>query len=121
MLIEGGYYQRALTILKAIDPVRLPAISDRIEYTFRMGKAYQELGDNNKAIEYYQKTVAAGRDRSEQYGARAALQMGIIYERAGMKEEAIKRYNQCLDMPAHDFQNSIDQQAKAGISRVRGK
>jgi hypothetical protein len=47
--------------------------------------------------------------------------MGIIYEHTGQTKEAIDRYNECLDMPSHDFQNSIDNQAKAGLNRIEGR
>ncbi len=121
LLTEGGYYNMALVILRNVDASKLPHEADRLEYTYRTGKAYQELGDNGKALDNYQATINAGKARHEQYAARAALQMGIIYERTGMKELALKRYKECLAMPEHDFQNSIDQQAKAGILRVQGK
>jgi len=121
LLTDGGYYNMALVLLRNLDPAKLPREADRLEYSYRMGKAYQELGDYNKALDSYQATINAGKTLHEQFAARAALQMGIIYERTGMKEQALKRYKECLAMPEHDFQNSIDQQAKAGILRVEGK
>jgi tetratricopeptide (TPR) repeat protein len=121
LLIEGGYYSRALAILQHMDEAQLKQPADKVEYLFRMGRAYQESGDNNKAIEYYQATINNGQNRHEQFAARAALQMGLIYEHSGMAAKAVSRYKECLDMPAHDFQNSIDQQAKAGINRMEGR
>ena len=121
LLIEGGYYNDALTILRGMDPAQLTQPTDKLEYFFRLGKAYQESGDNNNALKNYQLTINAGKERHEQFAARAALQMGMIYEHSGNKEQAINHYKQSLDMPPHDFQNSIDQQAKAGISRLEGK
>ncbi|MFI5196386.1 MAG: tetratricopeptide repeat protein [Chitinophagales bacterium] len=117
-LIEGGYYDRALTMLQVINPSQLKKPADKLEYFFRLGKAYQESGDNNKALENYQAVINTGKERHEQFAARAALQMGMIYEYSGSKTLAISRYKECLNMPAHDFQNSIDQQAKAGINRL---
>jgi len=116
--IDGGYNAHALTILNGIDTVSLTNPADKAEYFFRFGRVYEESDNNTNALEYYQYTINAGRKRHEQFAARAALQMGKIYERSGMKSQAISRYNECLDMPSHDFQNSIDQQAKAGINRL---
>ena len=117
-LIEGGYYDRALTMLQSMSPSQLKKPTDKLEYFFRLGKAYQELGNNNKALENYQVAINTGKERHEQFAARAALQMGIIYEHSGNKARAISSYKECLNMPSHDFQNSIDQQAKAGINRL---
>jgi hypothetical protein len=47
--------------------------------------------------------------------------MGKIYELLEMNNEATTMYRECLDMPAHDFQNSIDQQAKSGLNRIEWK
>jgi tetratricopeptide (TPR) repeat protein len=118
LLIEGGYNSRALVILQNIDTAQLQQPADKAEYLFRLGRVYQESEDNTRALEYYQATINKGKSRHEQFAARAALQMGSIYEHSGMADKAGIKYRECLSMPAHDFQNSIDQQAKAGINRV---
>lgn len=117
LLIDGGHYQEALNKLAAQKTDGL-SITDKLEYYFRLGRAYDELGQDTKAIECYQYTISIGRKRTEHFAARSALQMGLMYERMGKKEEAIKRYNECLSMKDHDFQSGIDQQAKAGINRL---
>jgi len=128
LLIDGGYNDRALSILQAISPASLHQPADKAEYYFRLGRVYQELAVDpgkvnyfNQALENYRSCISTGKEHHEQFAARAALQMGKMYEQVGNKNEAIKKYNECLNMPAHDFQNSIDQQAKAGINRVEGK
>jgi hypothetical protein len=59
-----------------------------------------------------------GADRKEQFAARACLQLGLLYEKQGKRDIALQYFNQCLTMRDHDFQQSIDQQAKAGINRL---
>jgi len=120
LLIEGGYYNEAHTVLNGIDSTSLSNLADRAEYYFRSGRVYEESGDGNKALEYYQCAINTGKKRHEQFAARAALQKGRIYELAGKNRAAITSYKECLDMPGHDFQNSIDHQAKAGLNRVEG-
>jgi tetratricopeptide (TPR) repeat protein len=92
--------------------------ADKVEYNFRLARAYDEMNNDNKAIQLYQRTINIGKSREEHFAARSALQMALIYERVGMKQEAIKRYNECLSMRDHDFQGAIDQQAKAGLNRM---
>ncbi|HTN46195.1 MAG TPA: hypothetical protein VL098_07585 [Flavipsychrobacter sp.] len=117
-LIDGGYYDRAIEILNKGNPESLPTITDKLEYSFRMGRGYDELNQDAKAVQYYQATLNQGRNRKEHFAARAALQMGLMYERAGKNAEAIKMFKDCLSMRNHDFQSNIDQQAKAGLNRL---
>jgi tetratricopeptide (TPR) repeat protein len=125
LYIDGGYYQRALDILQKIDEHLLTSPADRAEYHFRLGRVYEEMAIasgksqyTKQALARYRDAMTEGKDRKEQFAARAALHMGKIYERLGIYAEAVTMYRLCLDMPEHDFQNSIDQQAKSGISRI---
>lgn len=121
LLIEGGNYPLALSILNSIDFASLTEPADKAEYFFRLGRVYEESGMSNKGLENYQLAINVGRGRHDQFAARAALHKGRIYELAGNRSQAIASYNECLDMPPHDFQNSIDNQAKAGLNRLGGK
>ncbi len=121
LVIEGGYIKEAFTILSSIDTASLTDPADKAEYFFRYGRVYEESGNDIQALGAYQNAIKTGNKRHEQFAARAALQMGRIYERQGLKDLAMSRYQECLNMPAHDFQNSIDQLAKAGINRIEGK
>ena len=117
-LIDGGYYAKALEILSAYTIESLPAVADQLEYHFRIARAYDELNQDNKAVHYYQLTINKGRNRKEHFAARAALQMGMMYERLGKTKEAVTMYKDCLSMRDHDFQSNIDQQAKAALNRL---
>ena len=128
LLIDGGYNDVALKILKGIDPTTLKQPADKAEYFFRTGRVYEELFNNTGDKKYFQSAldnyggaISTGKERHEQFAARAALQTGKMYEHTSMKKEALAKYNECLNMPSHDFQNSIDQQAKSGVNRVGEK
>lgn len=118
MLIDGGYYEQALQKLQGCTANVLPNITDKLEYYFRYGRVLDEMNNDTKALQYYQTTINLGKGRKEHFAARAALQMGFIYERAGNIQEAVKCYQECLAMRNHDYQNNLDQQAKAGIDRL---
>jgi len=117
-LIDGGYYSRALDILNDCNVQSLSSVADKLEYYFRMGRAYDEMNLDAKAVQYYQTTISQGRERKEHFAARAALQLGLMYERLGKKQDAATMYRTCLSMKNHDFQANIDQQAKAGLDRL---
>ncbi len=128
LFIEGGYYDKALAILKAVNKAQLTQPADKAEYSFRLGRVYEEMAKKpgggqyfKQALAQYRDAMADGNGRHEQFAARAALHTGKIYELLGMNTEALAIYNECLNMPAHDFQNSIDQQAKSGINRIEYK
>jgi tetratricopeptide (TPR) repeat protein len=127
LLIEGGYNEKALVLLQGIAKGQLQGAADRSEYCFRLGRVYEELARKpgggqyfKQALAQYREAMKEGAGRREQYAARAALHMGKIYETLNLPAEALAMYNECLNMPDHDFQNSIDQQAKSGINRVEG-
>lgn len=129
MLIDGGYYEQALVLLQHTHAAQLKNAADRAEYYFRLGRVYEEMATNELAgARYYKEALAAyktamteGAGRREQYAARAALHSGKIYELLQMDKEAVAMYTICVNMPEHDFQNSIDQQAKAGMNRIQWK
>ena len=118
LLTEGGYYTTALTRLLAINAASLANTSDALEYAYRLGKAYDETGDAGNAVQYYQRTINTGKGQKDQFAARAALQMGLLYEKRRQTNEALQYFRLCLSMKHHDFQSSIDQQAKAGVNRL---
>lgn len=125
LFIEGGYNEKALAILQSVSKSELDHPADKAEYHFRLGRVYEETaakpGNGNyftRALAEYRLAIAEGKGRREQFAARAALHVGKIYELLGMSNEAAAAYNECLDMPPHDFQNSIDQQAKSGLNRL---
>jgi hypothetical protein len=126
--IEGGYNEHALEILQGIDKATLQDAGDKAEYGFRLGRVYEEMAKKPGGVHYYKDALAQyreamteGKGRREQFAARAALHTGKIFETLDMHAEAIAMYNECLNMPDHDFQNSIDQQAKSGINRIEWK
>lgn len=124
LLTDGGYTTQALGQIEKMRPADLRA-ADRAEYHYRKGRIYEELAQmhaahmsNTQALDEYRKCIQVREAWQDQFAARAALQRGRIFERLSMADEAIESYRECLDLPQHDFQNSIDQQAKAGLNRI---
>lgn len=119
LLIDGGFYKTALEKISAKSESDFKTISDVLEYYFRLGRIYDETGNDTKALQYYQQVINKGKDRQEHFAARSALQMGFIFEKIGKSKDAILKYQESLAMRNHDYQSSIDQQAKAGINRIK--
>ena len=121
LLNDGGYNKEALRMLVGKTTTDFAKPEERIEFNYRVSRIYDDLGRDSEAIQGYRSTIALGKNRTEYFAARAALQIGVIYERKGNKEAAIQYYQQCLDMDDHDYKDSIDQKAKAGIARCKGE
>jgi tetratricopeptide (TPR) repeat protein len=117
LLDDGGYYYQALQVLAGKQISSFQDIQDRLEYSYRIGRIYDALGRKDEAIRSYQQALAMGQNRREYYGARAALQLGYIYESQGDKKTALMYFRKVLEMKSHDYKNALDQKAKAGIER----
>ena len=115
---DGGYYDRALDELAAFNRDTSKTEHQYLEYLYRSGRVYHELGKIAEAIRYYNLTIEKGQDKPWYFAANAALQMGIIYENMNKYSMARSYYKKCLSMNPTEFKNSISQKAKAGLSRT---
>jgi tetratricopeptide (TPR) repeat protein len=121
ILNDGGYNKDALALLldKNINDFTRP--EEALEFAYRLARIYDDMRRDNEAIQFYQTAIRLGKNRQEYYAARAALQMGYIYEKRGQKSLAIAAFQQCIDMEDHEYKDSLDQRAKAGIARCKGE
>lgn len=120
VLSDGGYNEKALAMLYDKSSKDFPDPSDQLEFTYRTARIYDDMNKDDDAIKNYLSTIAIGENSTEYYASRAALQIGIIYEKKGNKPLAIQYYKRCLSMQDHDYKDSMDQKAKAGIARCNG-
>ena len=120
VLNDGGYNSKALSLLNTKSAKDFSSTEDQLEFTYRMGRIYDDMENDAAAIKNYLSAISIGENRTEYYASRAALQIGMIYERQGNKAQAIEYYKRCLGMNEHDYKDSIDQKAKSGIARCTG-
>jgi len=121
LLNDGGYHREALRLLHGRKYTDFASPADRTEFAYRVGRLYEDLGANEEAIGFYRQAIALGENRKEYFAARAALHIGNILEKKGDKPGATVWYKHCLKMKDHDYKNSLDQRAKAGIARCNGE
>jgi tetratricopeptide (TPR) repeat protein len=121
LLNDGGYHHEALAMLLDNSLKEFEKPEEKLEYAYRMARIYDDLQREEEAIQFYTTAINLGYNRKEYYASRAALQIGNIYERQRKNALAIVYYKKCLEMTDHDFKDSIDQKAKAGIARCKGE
>jgi tetratricopeptide (TPR) repeat protein len=121
ILNDGGFNKEATALLQGKSNESFTTVAEKLEYNYRVGRINDDLEHYNDAIAFYLKAIAIGKDRTEYYAARAALQIGNIYEKQQKYSQAIQYYQMCLDMEDHDYKNSLDQRAKSGIERCKEK
>ncbi len=117
LLNDGGYNEEALKILMSLKNLNT---EETLEYYYRLARVYDDLNQDDLAIENYLKTINLGRISTEYFAARAALQTAYIYEKRNNKTLALKYFNDVIEMQDHEYKNSLDQRAKSGINRVNG-
>jgi tetratricopeptide (TPR) repeat protein len=120
LLNDGGYSQEAIRLLDGKTTNDFTTVEEKLQFSYWLARIYDELGRDEEAIKAYKSAIAIGEGRTEYFAARAALQIGYIYEERADKTEAIKWFKRCIAMKNHDYENSIEQKAKAGIARCSG-
>lgn len=118
---DGGYYDKALALLKGKQFNELKIIRDKTEYYYRFGRTYDALNNDTAALSNYQRAVDLGRSTGYYYAANSALLCGLIYEQKHDYKKAAESFNLALQMRNHEYQSSIDTQAKDGLIRIKGK
>ncbi|RFM26136.1 tetratricopeptide repeat protein [Deminuibacter soli] len=121
LLSDGGYNKEALAILEGKNTEYFAKPEEQLEFAYRLARIYDDMGHDAAAIQAYLAAIKLGEHRPEYFAARAALQLGYMYERQGKKAMAMAFYQQCLDMDDHEYKDSLDQKAKAGIARCKGQ
>lgn len=119
LLFDGGYHQEALKTLNKIDDPMLLSSGNIIEYFYRKGRIYDEMNNIILAKENYKKTIDLGRNTNYFFAAKSALQLAFIHEKNKENAKAIFFFNKCIGMQDHDYEQSLEQKAKAGLNRLQ--
>lgn len=119
LLNDGGNNREALALLhgKTIDD--FSSRQDKLEFAYRAARLFDDLGNDSQAITFYKMAITLGEKETEYFAARSALQIGYIFEKRNQCSLAETWFRKCMSMKGHDYKNSLDQKAKAGLLRCR--
>lgn len=119
LLFDGGYYKDAIMELQNIDdPNFFSNSKNTLEYFYRIARCQENTENYDEAIVNYNKTIKMGSKKHYFYAAKSALQLGMYYEKIGEVKEAKKYFNTCVEMEDHQYEQGIEQKAKAGLNRL---
>lgn len=118
VLSDGGYYEKALGIVNALDPEKLLRSRDQVEYYYRKGRICHGLNNTAEAIKYYELAIQKGQNYTYYFAANACIKLASIFEQQKKKDEAIRYYQKAIDMDKDEYANSIEAEAKAGMNRL---
>ncbi len=122
LLFDGGYYPKALDVLLDENLSKeLKTKDEEVELTYRLARIYHEWGKIDKALSYYELTISNGAKLTSYFAANSALQMGLIYEQQEKWKKAELLFKQSTSFKNKEYKNSIEQKAKAGLQRIKGK
>jgi hypothetical protein len=118
LLNDGGNNDLALKYLVAFEKANIFNEDEKLEFYYRLARVCDDLGQDDNALINYNKTIELGKNSTEYYAARAALQCGYIYEKRKNVANAKRCFQKVLDIDHHEFKNSLDQRAKAALNRL---
>ncbi|TKC12672.1 tetratricopeptide repeat protein [Pedobacter polaris] len=120
LLFDGGYLTKALDHLNDSKVEDFSSLKDKAEYFYRLGRVNDDLGKDDTALSNYQNAINNGKTFKYYYAAKAAVQMGKIYEKKKNPAKAKSSFNLAIGMRDHEQENSIENEAKQGLRRIGG-
>jgi tetratricopeptide (TPR) repeat protein len=122
LLCDGGYFAQADSVMKTINPALLGNTEYLLEYHYRKGRILQLTGKTEQAIAELSQAFDMGKSQPYTYACRSALQLGVIYEKSGNFQEAMKWYQDSVDTyNSTHTSDGVQTDAEKGIKRMRSK
>ncbi|MBC7381683.1 MAG: hypothetical protein H7296_01665 [Bacteroidia bacterium] len=118
LLFDGGYFQKAESLLNTINPITLQAKYQQIEYEYRSGRVAHELKNYVKAIKHYNNTIDYSKGIETYMSPNACLQLGLLYKSLHNNAIAKEYLNKVSDYKNYDYKSSVQQKAKAAYIQM---
>ncbi|MBC3784141.1 tetratricopeptide repeat protein [Spirosoma utsteinense] len=114
---DGGFTDSALAYLRPYTEGRFTTAGEQAEYNYRLGRIHQRRDEPDKAIPYLKRALVLSEPGQLSFGATAALQLGYIYQQKNDRTKARSFFQKALSFKRHEYKNSVDNKARAGMSR----
>jgi len=118
LLFDGGYYQEALEYLLSKQIYFEDNGRFKQEFTYRLGRIYQELNEDREAIIHFKSCLAFQKEANTFYNCNAALQLGLIFEKHADYPRAELYFKSCRAIKSNTYRDQLHKKAKAGLERI---
>lgn len=118
LLSDGGYHSKALQMLNEVATNQLKQ-EDKLEYHYRKARILDDLGQMKEAIELYNWIINHAGQSNSYFAPNSCIKLGNYYEKIKNKKQAEIYYKKAFTYKNHEYKNSIDAQAKAGLNRIK--
>jgi tetratricopeptide (TPR) repeat protein len=115
---DGGFYITALSYLSNYQEINFEKNYDKAEFNYRKARIFHRMDDIPKAIAFYDRAIKLTENQEWSFGASSSLQLGYIFVAKGDKIKARAFFEKALAYKKHEYKNSIDNKAKAGLNEL---
>lgn len=116
--IDGGYYQRADSLILQIDPNKLMPY-EHFELEYRKARLAHLSDNRSKALEHYYNVITSSEKLPETYFVpNSYLQIGYIKMEENKIDQARMYFNRVLEFKKHPYKNSLDSKAKIALATI---
>ena len=118
LLIDGGYFEKADSVLNTCKPAMDAPLHDQLEYALLLGKYYDHKGMKKAAITQFRKVIRLGKDADYYFASDAALRLGFIFKTTD-KQKAIEYFEMARNLYEKNFYESIDDMAAKQLALLK--
>ena len=118
LLFDGGYFEEAQNELVSLTEKSFTNKQDQAEFNYREGRVYQKLNQLDKAVNYFEKSVALAASEEWVFAPNSALQLGYIQQQKGQKNKAKAFFEQAIAFKNHEYKTSVDNKARAALTEM---
>ncbi|MBL7129359.1 MAG: DUF3808 domain-containing protein [Ignavibacteria bacterium] len=97
-----------LNFLSSDLPKKFSTDDDKVTLYYELGNTYLYMGNNDKAIEYFDKCVDLNPRRETWIVPHSYFELGKIYTRLGNKEKAEEMFDRIDDYSDYDMESLLD-------------
>jgi tetratricopeptide (TPR) repeat protein len=119
---DSGRYEESIVLAAEVAAIASATEDQRAEAYYRLGRAYEESGQDDEAFEAFGRAVAAGGRSDARYGPWSEYHRGLILESKGQlaaAEQAFRRAKR-YDSP-FDYENVLERDLRFAFARLDGK
>jgi len=116
LLFDGGKYDKSIAILES--SFFQNSSDNQLEKIYRLSRNFEKTNNIEKAKEYYLDTYKIGKNKPFYYAANSALNLALLFEKEKNNKKAKEYFLKCIDLENHQYEQGIEQKAKAGLNRL---